>query len=328
MYKVYVTREIPGDGIKMLKDKGYKVGINKEDRVLTKEEIIKNAEGCDALLCLLTDTIDSEVMDALLPKIKIIANYAVGFNNIDVKAAAERKLPVSNAPGPEISESVAEHTFLLMLALARRLVESDRFTRDGKYQGWGPSLLLGADVHDKTLGVIGLGAIGKAVAARAVKGFRMKCLYQDMKRDEAFEREFGAEFVSKEDLVKRSDFVSLHVPMLPSTKHLISTNELNMMKPTAFLINTARGPIVDEKALLIALRDKKIAGAGLDVFECEPAIDCDLTDNLELRAMDNVILTPHTASATMETRGAMGVVAAKNIIAVLEGGEAPNAIKA
>ena len=325
--KVYVTREIPGEGIKMLKDKGYKVGVNSEDRVLSKEEIIKNAKGCDALLCLLTDTIDAEVMDALLPNVKIIANYAVGFNNIDVKAAAERKLPISNAPGPEITESVAEHTFMLMIALARRLVESDRFTRDGKYKGWGPSLFLGTDVHDKTLGVIGLGAIGKALVERAVKGFKMKCLYQDVKRDEAFEKAYGAEFVTKEELLKRADFVSLHVPMLPSTKHLISTNEFKLMKPTAFLINTARGPVVDEKALLVALHDKKIAGAGLDVFECEPAVDCDLTDNLELRAMDNVILTPHTASATLETRGAMGVTAAKNVIAVLEGHEAPNAIK-
>jgi lactate dehydrogenase-like 2-hydroxyacid dehydrogenase len=260
--------------------------------------------------------------------VKIIANYAVGFNNIDVKVAAERKLPISNTPGPEITESVAEHTFMLMLAVARRLVESDRFTRDGKYKGWGPLLLLGADVYSKTLGVIGLGAIGKALAQRAVNGFRMKVLYNDMKRDEAFEREFGAKYVSKEELLKNSDFVSLHVPLLPSTKHLIGANELNIMKPTAFLVNTSRGPVVDEKALLIALRDKKIAGAALDVYECEPAIDCDLTDNLELRAMDNVILTPHTASATVETRSAMSVVAAQNIIAVLEGGEAPNAVKA
>ncbi|MEK7211464.1 MAG: NAD(P)-dependent oxidoreductase, partial [Patescibacteria group bacterium] len=177
------------------------------------------------------------------------------------------------------------------------------------------------------MGVIGLGAVGKAVVARAVKGFRMKCLYQDVKRDEAFENEYGAEFVSKEDLLKQSDFVSVHVPLLPTTKHLISAKEFELMKPTAFLVNTARGPIVDEKALLLALRDKKIAGAALDVFECEPAIDCDLTDNLELRAMDNVILTPHTASATIEARGAMGAVAAQNIIAVLEGGEAPNAVK-
>ena len=325
--KIYVTREIPGPGIQMLKDKGYEVEVNPEDRVLSKEEIIKNAAGCDALLCLLTDTIDAQVMDALLPKVKIIANYAVGFNNIDTKAAAERKLSVSNTPGIEITESVAEHTFMLMLAVARRLVESDRFTRDGKYTGWGPSLLLGTDVHDKIMGVIGLGAVGKAVVARAVKGFRMKCLYQDVKRDEAFENEYGAEFVSKEDLLKQSDFVSVHVPLLPTTKHLISAKEFELMKPTAFLVNTARGPIVDEKAMLLALRDKKIAGAALDVFECEPAIDCDLTDNLELRAMDNVILTPHTASATIEARGAMGAVAAKNIIAVLEGGEAPNAVK-
>jgi glyoxylate reductase len=326
--KIYVTRQIPEAGINMLRNKGYEVEINSEDRVLTKEEIIKKAKGCDALLCLLTDMIDAEVMDALLPRVKIIANYAVGFNNIDVKVAAERKLPISNTPGPEITESVAEHTFMLMLAVARRLVESDRFTRDGKYKGWGPLLLLGADVYSKTLGVIGLGAIGKALAQRAVNGFRMKVLYNDMKRDEAFEREFGAKYVSKEELLKNSDFVSLHVPLLPSTKHLIGANELNIMKPTAFLVNTSRGPVVDEKALLIALRDKKIAGAALDVYECEPAIDCDLTDNLELRAMDNVILTPHTASATVETRSAMSVVAAQNIIAVLEGGEAPNAVKA
>lgn len=328
MAKIFVTRKIPDQGIKILLDKGYEVKVYEEDNVISKENLIAELKkGYDALLCLLTDKIDAEVMDAGLPQLKIIANYAVGFDNLDIKAGKERNLMISNAPGPEISESVAEQTFALMLALARRIVEADKFARAGKYKGWAPMLFLGTDLHDKTLGIVGLGRIGFAVAQRAVKGFNMKVIYHDLKPNENFEKEFGGIYKEKlDDLLKEADFVSLHVPLLPSTQHLISDPQLASMKPTAFLINTSRGPIVDELALLKALRDKKIAGAGLDVFECEPSIDCVPSDHLELKSMDNVVLTPHTASASIETRQAMSRVAAQNIIEALEGRTPPNLV--
>jgi len=187
------------------------------------------------------------------------------------------------------------------------------------YKGWSPSLLNGADLYGKTLGLIGAGRIGSMVARRAVKGFDMKLVYSDMRPNEALEKEYGAKKLTQDALLKKADFISLHVPLLPSTRHMISAKQFALMKPTAFLVNTARGPVVDEKALLKALKAKKIAGVGLDVFECEPAIDCDLRDNLELKAFENVILTPHIASATEEARRDMSEIAAKNIIAVLKG---------
>jgi len=319
MFHIFITRQIPDAGPKALKAKGYTVNIYEKDDVIARKELLKRVKGCDALLSLLTDKIDEEVLKAAGPQLKIIANYAVGFDNIDLAAAKKYKIPVTNTPAPEVSETVAEHTFALMIALAHRLVESDAFARAKKYQGWSPTLLLGTDLYGKTLGIIGVGRIGQAVARRAVKGFGMKCVYSDPHRNPEFEKEFGATFLSMEKLLQQADFITLHVPLLPSTRHLISTDEFSLMKKTAFIINTARGPIIDEKALLRALRTKRIAGAGLDVFECEPAIDCDLTDKLELKKFPNVILTPHTASATIEARQAMSKLAADNIIAVLSG---------
>lgn len=326
--KIYITRKIPPSGIEMLKkQKGFKVVVSPHDRVLTKKELIKNAAGCDALLSLLTDKIDGEVMDGIGKQLKIISNYAVGFDNIDLSAAKARGIMVTNAPGPEISRSVAEHTVALMLALAKRIVESDKYTREKKYKGWAPMLFLGTNLYGKTLGIVGLGGIGRMVA-KMMSAFEMKILYYDVKRAEDFEKEFGAKFASVPELLKNSDFVTLHVPLLPTTRHLMNDKILAMMKKTAFLVNTSRGPIVEEKALLKALKAKKIAGAALDVFENEPAIDTDLTDKLELRAMENVVLTPHTASAAIETRERMGQVAAENIIAVLSGKTPPNLVKA
>ena len=326
--KIFVTRKIPDEGIKMLLEKGFKVKVRKKNSVIAKEELVKELKnGYDALLCLLTDKIDGEVMDAGLPRLKIIANYAVGVDNIDVKAGLDRKILITNTPGPEITESVAEHTFALMLALARRIVESDRFTRAGKYKGWDPNLFLGTDVHNKTLGIVGLGKIGFAVAQRAVKGFKMKVLYHDVKRNEEFEKEYNGIYKENlETLLKESDFVSVHVPLLPSTRHLISEQQLAAMKPTSFLINTSRGPVVDELALLKSLEAKKIAGAALDVFECEPSIDCVSTDHFNLKKMRNIVLTPHTASATVEARQAMSRTAAINIIEALEGRTPPNRV--
>lgn len=325
--KVFITRPIPDQGIIMLREAGYEVRMREKDSVIPREELVAGVRGVHAIVSILTDQIDSEVMDAAGAQLKIIANYAVGFDNIELDAAKKRGVVVSNAPSPEIVESVAEFTFALMLALARRIPEADALARRGEYHGWGPQLLLGADVYNKTLGIIGLGRIGMAVATRAVKGFGMKAIYHTPRQDQEFDREFGARFADLPTLLRESDFVSLHVPLLPSTRHMISSAEFGIMKPTAYLVNTARGPVVDEKALLTALQHSKIRGAALDVFECEPSLDCDPFDHVELKQFKNVILTPHTASATVEARQAMSRTVAENVIAALSGNTPPNLVK-
>lgn len=319
MPHVFITRAIPDAGIRLLQNAGYDLDIYAGPDAIPQPELLRRVKGCDAILSLLTDRMDAAVFDAAGPALKVIANYAVGFDNVDLDAAKKRGIIVTNAPAPEVSETVAEHTFAFIMTLAHRIVEADAYSRAEKYAGWSPTLLLGVDVKGKTLGVVGLGRIGQAVAERAVKGFGMRCMYSGPHRNEPFEKEFGAEYASLEKLLEAADFVTIHVPLLPSTRHLISTAEFTQMKPTAFLINTSRGPIVDEKALLRALRTKRIAGAALDVYECEPHLDCDLTDKLELKSFPNVVLTPHTASATIEARQAMSRLAAKNISAVLAG---------
>lgn len=319
---VFVTRRFADSGIQALKKAGFRVEVYDKDQVIPRKELLQRVNGCDALLSLLTDRIDAEVFDAAGPQLKIVANYAVGFDNVDLVEAKKRGIPVTNTPSDAVNESVAEHAFSLMLALAHRISEADQFAKAGKYQGWSPTHFIGTDVRGKTLGLIGAGRIGSMVAKKAVHGFDMKLVYADAHENLTLERDYKATQLPLAKLLQVSDFVSLHVPLLPSTKHLISTAEFSAMKKTAFLINTARGPVVDEKALLRALKTKRIAGAALDVFECEPAIDCDLKDNLELRSFPNVILTPHIASATIEAREAMSMVAAQNILAVL-GGKAP-----
>ncbi len=321
--KIFITRAIPSRGPELLRQKGYEVTVNPDDRVLTKDELTMalGAGGYDAVLCLLTDKIDAEVLDAAGKQCKIFANYAVGFDNIDLKAAAERGIAISNTPGV-LTDSVAEHAFALMLAAAHRIPESDRFTRAGKYHGWEPMLLLGTDMVKKKLGIVGLGRIGSRVAHHAVRGFDMSVIYYDVKRNEEFEREFNASFRENvDDVFREADFISIHVPLLDTTRHLVNAERLAMMKKTAILVNTSRGPIVDEAALVEALKNKTIRGAALDVFEHEPALAPGLVD------LDNCILTPHTASATEETRQAMSVLAAENIIAALEGREPPNKVK-
>ncbi|MDO8582268.1 MAG: D-glycerate dehydrogenase [bacterium] len=321
MYKIFVTRKIPEAGLNLLKaQKSFRVLVSPHDRVLTKDELKKNVKGVDAVLSLLTDKIDSDVLDAAGSQLKIVANYAVGFDNVDLDAAKKRSVIVTNTPGDLVSEAVAEHTFALIMALAHRIVEADVFTRAEKYKGWEPMEFLGTLLMGKTLGIVGLGRIGVGVARRAVHGMGMKVIYNDQRRNEDFEREYHAEYIPTLDaLLKKSDVVSLHVPLLPATRHLMSTKQFALMKPTAFVVNTARGPVIDEKALLVALAKKKIGGVALDVFECEPAIDCDLTDHLALKKFPNVILTPHIASASTEARDQMAEFAAQNIIAVLSG---------
>lgn len=325
--KIYVTRNIPDAGLKLLKEKGFELVINPVNEVHSKEELIAalKKEKPDAMLSLLTDKIDSEVLDAA-PQLKVIANYAVGFDNIDLEAAKRRNIPVTNTPSDMVSDSVAEHTFSLMLALAHRVVEADNFARSGRYKGWDPFLMTGTLLKGKTLGVIGLGRIGADVVKHSY-GIGMKVAYYDTKPNPEFEKQYDARFLSMDDLLRESDVVSLHVPLLPATRHLLSTKQFKMMKPTATVINTSRGPVVDEKAILQALSDKVIAGFATDVFECEPSIDCDPYDHLELKAMPNVIMTPHIASATIEARQAMSIAAATNIIAVFEGKTPPNLAK-
>ncbi|HEX9664908.1 MAG TPA: D-glycerate dehydrogenase [Patescibacteria group bacterium] len=319
MPKIFVTRAIPDAGIKMLRAKKYQVKISPYDRVLKREEIIRMAKGADALLCLLTDKIDSQLLDILGPKLKIVANYAVGFDNIDVKACQKHNVYATNTSGV-LTRAVAEHTFALMMAIARRISEADRFVRAGQYVGWDPFLMMGSDVEGKTLGIIGLGRIGRAVAQRAVKGLGMKVLYFDVSRQKDFEKQFKAKFATVNKILKTADFVTIHVPLLPGTKHLIGARELRLMKKTAYLVNTSRGPVIDEKALAKALRQKEIAGAGIDVFEFEPR------PVAGLKKLDNIIMTPHIASATIEARQEMSRVAAKNIIFALSGGKPPNLV--
>jgi glyoxylate reductase len=305
---IYVTRRLPQPALDRLAEV-FDVALNPDDRVLRKDEIIEGVRGRDALLCLLTDTIDADVMDAE-PRLRVLSNYAVGFNNVDVAAATVRKLPVTNTPGV-LTETSADLAWALLMAVARRVPEGDRFTRTGKFRGWGPMMFLGVDVYGKTLGILGMGRIGSAVARRA-QGFDMRVLYTNRSpRPEA--EALGAVRVPLETLLQESDFLSVHVALNEETQHLLGEREFRQMKPTAFVINTARGPVVDEKALVGALREGRIAGAALDVYENEPAIEA------ELLQMENVVLVPHIASATVETRTKMALLAAENAIAVIEG---------
>jgi glyoxylate reductase len=320
-HKIFVTRKIPDIGIDMLKEKGYEVDVSEKDGVLAKDELVKAlaAKEYDAVLCLLTDAIGAEAFSAV-PNAKIFANYAVGFNNIDVEEAKKRGVVISNTPGV-LTSTVAEHTFALLLAISHRVSEADKFTREGRYVGWAPELLLGTDVSGKTLGVLGAGRIGTRVSHHAAKGFDMRVIYYDIKQNEHIENEANAEFkATPDEVLKEADFVTVHVPLLDSTRHLINEERLSTMKPSAYLINTSRGPVIDEHALVDALKDGVIKGAALDVFEEEPVLAPGLVE------LPNVIVTPHIASGTEETRGKMSQMAADNIIAVLEGGEAPNKV--
>ncbi len=314
--KVFVTRKIPQQGLDLLR-KHAKIEVNPHDRALSKKEIIKGLQGKDGLLCLLTDPIDEEVI-ASNPALKMIANYAVGYNNIDVNAATKRGISVSNTPDV-LTDTTAEMAWALLFTVARRIVEGDQFTRASKFSGWAPMLMLGQDVSNKTLGVIGVGRIGTAFALKS-KGFNMNVLYSDEKNNEFLENEIGGKKVKLDYLLKEADFVSIHVPLLDSTYHLIGEKEFRMMKKTAIFINTSRGPIVDEKALARALKDNWIFGAGLDVYENEPEI------NKELLSLDNVVLQPHSASATIETRTKMAVMAAENMLTGLKGEKPPNCV--
>lgn len=312
MSKIYVTRPIPEPGVGMLRDAGYEVDINSDDRVLSAEELKAKVVGVDAILSLLTDKITGDVLDAAGPNLKIVANYAVGYDNVDLDAAANKNIVVTNTPGV-LTEAVAEHSLALIMAVARKIVEADKYVRDGKYKQWEPQLLVGEEMFGKTIGIVGMGRIGSYLAKICAAGLEMKVMYQDMLRNDLMEGEFGIQKVELAELVKNSDVISIHTPLTDETKHLIDTEEFAVMKKGAILINTSRGPVVSEVALIEALKSGKIAGAGIDVFEFEPEI------SLELMTAPNLVMTPHIASATTKARQSMSEIVAKNIIAVLSG---------
>jgi len=317
-WNVFVTRMIPQPGIEILRKNCEIVDINPEDRVLDKAELLEAVRGRDGVLCLLTDTIDDEVLAAAGPRCKVFANYAVGYNNIDVDAAKRRGVRVTNTPGV-LTDATADMAWALLFAAARRVTESHNFMRTGRWQGWGPMQFLGQDITGQTLGVVGAGRIGTNFALKSI-GFKMKVLYTDMKPNRELEEKLGARKVELDQLLAESDFVSVHVPLMKETVHLIGERELGLMKPSAVLVNTSRGPVVDEKALVKALRERRIAAAGLDVYEEEPKAAPGLLE------LDNAVTCPHTASATVRTRTKMAVMAAENLVAVLRGEEPRNAV--
>jgi glyoxylate reductase len=314
MTRIYITRKIPEAGIALLRAKGYEVDVNPIDAVPTKADLIAalSAKPYDIVVSLLVDTLDASVFDAA-PSVKLYANYAIGYNNIDIAEAKKRGILVTNAPG-DYMDCIAEHTFALILGLTTRTIEADDFVRAGKYTGWAPMNFIGIDLKGSILGLVGAGHIGVAVARIAKNGFGMNIIYTDVVRNEELEKEFGAVFISELDvLLPQSDIVSLHVPLLDSTRHLINVDRLKRMKPGAFLINTSRGPVIDERALVEALKTNIIAGAGLDVYENEPTLTPGLAE------LPNVVLTPHIASASQKARDLMAVTAANNVIDFVEG---------
>lgn len=316
--KIYVTRVIPQPGMDILNQHFKHIGINSDDHILPHEELLHHVRGLDGLLPLLTDRIDAEVMDAAGKQLKIIANHAVGFDNIDVAAATARGIMVTNTPGV-LTEATADFTWALLFAVTRRIVEADQFTRALKFDGWGPMMYLGGDISGRTLGIVGAGRIGTAVALRAA-GFNMQVLYCGESRNQELETKLGARHVSFEILLQASDFVSVHVPLNASTHHMFDEKAFKLMQKAAYFINTSRGPVVDEEALAAALKAGEIAGAGLDVYEKEPQI------HIELPELQNVVLAPHIASATIETRTKMATMAATNLVASLRGERPPNLV--
>ena len=315
---VFVTRRIPQPGLDLLAYAGLTVEVNPHDRVLSREELLAGVRGKDGVLCLLTDKIDDAVMDAAGPRCKGFANYAVGYDNVDLTAATRRGLPVSNTPGV-LTDAAADQAWALLMAAARRTVESDAFMRTGKWQGWGPMQFLGVDLVGATLGIVGAGRIGTVVARRAA-GWQMNIIYTDPRGKPEFEQEFGARRVELDQLLREADFVSLHVALTPQAHHLIGKRELELMKPTAVLVNTSRGPVVNEAALVDALRERRIFAAGLDVYEHEPAAAPGLLD------LPNVVACPHLGSATVRTRTAMATMAATNLLAMLRGEMPPTCV--
>ena len=318
---IYVTRKIPENGIQLMVDKGYTVDVGEKIEKPTKEEIIEalSQKPYDGMISFLTDPIDKDIFDAC-KTLKIVAQFAVGFDNINLDDAKAHSIVITNTP-KVLSLAVAEHTVALILALTTRTVEGDSFMRSGKYTGWSPYLLNGTNLRGKTVGILGAGAIGYEVAHMLHFGFNCPIIYHDINENKSFEEKFQAKFVDKETLLKTSDIVSIHVSLSPSTKHLINKDSLHLMKKDAYLVNTSRGPVIDEVALVSALKEGVIRGAGLDVYEFEPKLSEGLVD------LPNVVLTPHIASASDNARKEMSRVVGENIVSFFETGKAINEVK-
>lgn len=316
--KVLVTRLLPPKAMEMI-HKAVDAEVNPHDRPMGRKDLLRRLRGKDGVLSLLNDRMDAEAMDAAGPRLKVIANYAVGFNNVSVPDATARGIVATNTP-EVLTETTADMAWALIMAVCRRVAEGDNFLRRRKPWDWAPMMMLGSDVHGKTLGVLGLGRIGQALARRA-RGFRMKVIYYDAFRQRpAVEKDLGVQFRPFAQVIRQADILSVHTPLMKETVHLIGAKVFRAMKKTAYLINTSRGPVVDEAALAKALQEGEIAGAGIDVFENEPKV------HPELLKCRNAVLTPHIASATVETRTAMGTLAASNLIAVLRGKKPPTPV--
>lgn len=319
MAKIFVTRKVPGESLKPLLESDNEVVVSEFDRPLEPGEFLEGAQGCDAVMTLLTDKIDGEVMDAIGPQLKIISNYAVGFDNININDATQRGIVVTNTPSDEVNEAVAEHAIALMLSLTRRVVEADESTRRGSYRGWEPSIFLGPSLSGKTLGILGIGRIG-GMAARKAQGFGMNVVYYNRSQKPELEAELGIKYLPLDEFYSSCDIITIHLPLTDETRHMINAESLAKMKKGVYIINTARGPIIAEQDLVNSIRDGQVGGAGLDVFENEPNI------NPELVAMENVILTPHIASATWEARNKMGEQAVNAIFSVFDSKKPENLV--
>ena len=314
--KIYVTRQIFDEAVDRLKQ-ATEMKYWDSDMPPSRETLLREVQGIDGLFCLLTEKIDAEVFDAA-PNLRVVSNMAVGFDNIDIAEATKRGIPVGNTPGV-LTETTADFAFALLMAAGRRVSEGDRYTRAGKWKTWGPKVLLGQDIHGSTLGIIGFGRIGIEMAKRA-RGFGMKLAYYDIFRNEAAEKEYDATYCTDlKDMLGQSDFVSVHVNLTPETRHLINSDTLGAMKSTAVLVNTSRGPVVDQTALYHALKDGTIAAAGLDVTEVEP-----ISMDDPLLTLENVIVAPHIASGSVVTRTKMSLMAVDNLMAGLNGEPLPN----
>ena len=311
--RVYVTRRLPGGALELLAQHA-DVGVWEGELPPPAEVLLRQAATCDGLFTLLTDRIDEKLLEAA-PRLLVVSNMATGFDNVDLAAASRKDVLVTRTPGV-LSETVADFTFALLLAAARRVVEADRHVRQGLWKSWGPEVMLGQDVHGATLGIVGLGGVGTEVARRA-RGFGMRVVYHSRTPKPALERRYRLTCLPLDDLLRQADFVTLHAPLAPETRHLIGQRELDLMKPTAVLVNTARGPLVDQAALYQTLAERRIAGAALDVTDPEPMAPDD-----PLLALDNVVVTPHIASASVVTRSRMALLAAQNLLAAL-GGQVP-----
>lgn len=309
-----MTRPIHEAGMKILQDKGYAITVGEWENGPSHEELIQALSNApyDAVITYLTDTVDASLFTAC-PSAKLYTNYAVGFNNINTEDVKTHSIIATNTPGCA-GRAVAEHTVALMISLTTRITEGDRYMRLGKYTGWRADLLIGSDLSGKTIGLIGLGDIGSQVAKMLAHGFGCSILYTDMAPNEALQNDCGARFVTKEELLREADIISLHVPLLPATTHLINAETIGMMKPGAIIINTSRGPVIDEKALVVALQNKRIAGAGVDVYEFEPTLSEGMV------TLENIVMTPHIASARESVRIKMAEITANNIVSYFETG--------